>query len=354
MPQGGGSARPSTGNRPGPAQLPSTDRGKIHGSMGAGGSARPSMPDWFKPGASPLPGAPPSTRPSTPSQLPARPETPSRPPGANRPPATGGPERPPGIKPPGGDRPERPPGIQPPGGNRPERPPGTHPPGNRPERPPHVRPPTHPPHHPPGGGPWRPWYPGYPGYRPGHWWGWATAGAITGWVVHGWTNPIYYGYGSGGNVYYENNVVYVDGKEYGSAEQYYQEAANIAQSVPETPDMPAEEEAKNWMPLGVFALTQEGVNTSHLYLQLAVSKSGIIAGTFYNETTGATHSVEGMVDKKTQRAAWKAADGTNTNLVMETGIYNLTRDQTEVLVHFGPDQTQTWLMVRLAESERPQ
>ena len=109
-----------------------------------------------------------------------------------------------------------------------------------------------------------------------------------------------------------------------------------------------------WMPLGVFAITAEGVNASSMYLQLAISKEGVIAGTFYNESTGATHPVEGMVDEKTQRAAWKAADGTNANIVMETGIYNLTQDQAELLVHYGPEQTQEALLVRLEESKRPE
>ena len=89
-----------------------------------------------------------------------------------------------------------------------------------------------------------------------------------------------------------------------------------------------------------------------MYLQLALSKEGVIAGTFYNESTGATHPVEGMVDEKTQRAVWKAADGTNPDLIMETGVYNLTQDQADVLVHFGSEQTQTALLVRLEESER--
>jgi hypothetical protein len=170
--------------------------------------------------------------------------------------------------------------------------------------------------------------------------------------VHRWANPIYYGYGPGGTVYYENNVVYVNGDEYGSAEQYYQEASDLAASVPEMTVAQAEE--VEWMPLGVFALTSEGVNASSMFLQLALSKDGIVAGTFYNETTGAVHPVEGMVDQKSQRAVWKAADGTNPDVVMETGIYNLTQDQTDVLVHFGPEQTQSWVMVRLDESERPE
>ena len=44
----------------------------------------------------------------------------------------------------------------------------------------------------------------------------------------------------------------------------------------------------------------------------------------------------------------------DADLVMETGIYNLTQDQAEVLVHFGPEQTQNVLLVRLDESERPE
>jgi hypothetical protein len=175
---------------------------------------------------------------------------------------------------------------------------------------------------------------------------------VTGWVVHRWTAPIYYRYGQGGNVYYQDNSVYIDGQEYCSAEQYYDEASKIAAAVPEVTDEQAEK--LEWLPLGVFAITAEGVNASSMYLQLAVSKDGMVAGTFYNESTGATHPVEGMVDQETQRAAWKAADGTNANLIMETGVYNLTQDQAPVLVHFGPEQTQEALLVRLEESERPE
>ena len=34
---------------------------------------------------------------------------------------------------------------------------------------------------------------------------------------------------------------------------------------------------------------------------------------------------------------------------METGISNLTQDQTEALVHFGKEKSQQWLMVRLEQ-----
>ena len=37
---------------------------------------------------------------------------------------------------------------------------------------------------------------------------------MTGWLVNGFaTQPVYYSYGSGGTVYYENNVVYVNGEK---------------------------------------------------------------------------------------------------------------------------------------------
>ncbi len=171
---------------------------------------------------------------------------------------------------------------------------------------------------------------------------------MTGWVVHRWTRPVYYTYGTGGTVYYENNTVYVNGEQYGSAEQYYNEASELATV--------SDEHAgdQEWMSLGVFALTAEGVNASSMYLQLALSKNGVIAGTFYNESTGATHAVEGMVDEQTQRAAWKAVDGTNANVIMETGLYNLTQDQAPALVHFGPEQVQNVLLVRLDETEQPE
>ena len=90
---------------------------------------------------------------------------------------------------------------------------------------------------------------------------------------------------------------------------------------------------------------------SNMLLQLTVSKEGIIAGTFYNETTDVSHPIEGMVDKETQRAAWRPADDSNEELVMETGIYNLAEDETTALVHFGSEKTQEWLLVRLEDPD---
>jgi len=39
--------------------------------------------------------------------------------------------------------------------------------------------------------------------------------------------------------------------------------------------------------------------------------------------------------------------------VIETGLQNLTQDVASCLVHFGPDTTQTWLLLRLKQPEMP-
>jgi len=201
------------------------------------------------------------------------------------------------------------------------------------------------------GRPWHLWHSSGWHSRPHYWWRWATASALTGWAVWGWTTPAYYVYGTGGNVYYEDNVVYVDGQQYCSEQEYYQQAEEIAVAVPQIDEAQADE--VEWLPLGVFALTKEGINESNFLLQLAVSKEGVIGGTLVNEETGSVRPVEGMVDKETQRAAWKLIDGKNAEVVMETGIYGLTEDECTALVHYGPDQTQTIVMVRLDEPEEP-
>jgi hypothetical protein len=173
------------------------------------------------------------------------------------------------------------------------------------------------------------------------------------WFPWRWSSPIYYDYG--GNVYYSDNSVYVDGTEACSAEDYALQATQIATSAPpleETQDQTQEEVEGQWMPLGVFALVNEDQSDPHMFLQLAVSKEGVIAGTYSNTITDAAEAVEGMVDERSQRAAWTIGD--NKDIVLETGIYNLTEDETSVLVHFGPEKTQQWGMVRLEEPESEQ
>ena len=153
---------------------------------------------------------------------------------------------------------------------------------------------------------------------------------------------MYYNYGD--NVYYDGDSVYYGDQQVATADEYAQQAEAIATNIP-ADVKPAPED---WMPLGVFAVTQDGESADDdptMFLQLAVSKQGIIAGSFQNTTAGTVKTVEGMVDKETQRVAW-TPEG-ETRPLMETGISNLTQDTAGVLVHFENGDTQQWLLTRL-------
>jgi hypothetical protein len=188
---------------------------------------------------------------------------------------------------------------------------------------------------------WR-WNAGWGAYGAGWAWTPATWAAMGAFLPYAWSNPVAYDYGS--NVVYRDNYVYVNDQQTASAADYYQQAGAIAASVPPAADPKKEE----WLPLGVFAIAEDDLHhdTGNM-IQLAVSKDGIMAGTFYNETTQSSRPLQGMVDKTTQRAAWKFADGKNQDVVMETAISNLTKDKSTALVHMNADTTQTWNLVRM-------
>jgi hypothetical protein len=175
---------------------------------------------------------------------------------------------------------------------------------------------------------------------------WATWAAITSWFPWGWGQPAYYNYGD--NIYYEGDNVYNSNQEViATTDEYAQQAQDLAASAPD--DLADDTE---WMTLGVFALTPDGQSSDVdpvALLQLAVSKDGVIAGTVQNQSTNETSSIEGMVDKDTQRAAWVITG--KTSPIMETGVNNLTEDDAPALLHFDDGQTQQWLMVRLEDPE---
>jgi len=118
------------------------------------------------------------------------------------------------------------------------------------------------------------------------------------------------------------------------------------------PPPASEEEAAEveWMPLGTFAVATDkaDVDPSRV-VQLAVSKEGILSGTLYNTETDQAQSVQGQVDKDTQRVAMRI--GESDDIIVESGLYNLTQEDAPVLVHFGADRVEDWLLVRLENPE---
>ena len=145
----------------------------------------------------------------------------------------------------------------------------------------------------------------------------------------------------------------MDGKRTASATEYSNQAIALANEPAAQPPAPAPPEPgkqPDWLPLGVWALAQEEKGDAYMFFQLSIDKNGVVSGAYQNALSGEKSPISGQVDKKTQRVAWKI--GTN-NTVIETGLQNLTQDVASCLVHFGPDKTQTWLLVRLKQPEMP-
>jgi hypothetical protein len=194
--------------------------------------------------------------------------------------------------------------------------------------------------------PWA-WRPG--GYTAAAWaaaaWRFATWPVVGTWLAWDAT-PAYYDYGD--NVTYQNNYVYYGSQPIETAQQYYQQAGNLAGVGGGA--QPAGD--AQWLPLGVFGLMAEGQTTPEMVFQLAVDKTGRIGGNYYDRASDAIVPVSGAVDKKDQRAAWRV--GANKDVVIETGLYNLTQDQSTALVHFGSDRTQQYVLVRLKQPDEQQ
>jgi hypothetical protein len=206
------------------------------------------------------------------------------------------------------------------------------------------------------------WFRRYPhawwarGFAAGYWTA-ATWPAINTWFAADWA-PVGYEYGD--NVTYVDNSVYLDGQPIATAADYYQSAADLAQTGQQA-DIPSEQppaqdneqavpvdqaDAK-WLPLGVFEAIPGGENSSKMTFQLAVNRDGIVRGNYFNTGDNNAQQVQGAVDKQTQRITWIVAD--RKNIIFDTGLYNLTKDESTMLVHEGPDKTQQWTLVRLKQ-----
>ena len=145
---------------------------------------------------------------------------------------------------------------------------------------------------------------------------WSTLGPWCGWG----TDVQLFAYDYGNNITYQGDEVYYGDQPVATAAEYYQEASTLAQSAP-----PPDPQSADWLSLGVFSLVQGDQTDSNTMFQLAVSKTGAIAGNYYNVLTESTLPVHGAVDKKTQRAAWTVGD--NKATVYDAGIGSLTEDE---------------------------
>lgn len=199
------------------------------------------------------------------------------------------------------------------------------------------------------------WHGGY-GYGCG--WGWPTGawacagtaalGGLLGMTISALSND---DEGSS-DVVYQGDTVIVNGAPTCSAEEYYNQAQNLAMQPMPAQD-PAAQQQDRWEPLGVFALAQPGQTQSTMVMQLAINQNGAVAGTYLNQMTGESLPIHGSLDKNTQRLSWTLGD--NPNTVFDTSLKNLLAQETSILVHYGAANTQEMLLVRLpAPQGQPQ
>ena len=133
-----------------------------------------------------------------------------------------------------------------------------------------------------------------------------------------------------------------------TAEEFAMSAMELATVAP--PESEEQAATTEWLPLGTFAVStnEKDLEPSHV-VQMAVSREGIISGTLFNIDTEQSQAVQGQVDRETQRVAFRI--GESETIVAETGLYNLTQEEAPLLIHFGTERSEEYLLVRLEYTE---
>jgi len=99
-----------------------------------------------------------------------------------------------------------------------------------------------------------------------------------------------------------------------------------------------------FLPLGVFSLAPQGQTEASALVQLAISKTSIVRGTYYDLLTDQDHPIRGAVDKKSQQVAFTF--GEQGKVVFETSLANLTQKEGSAAAHFENGEKRTWILAR--------
>lgn len=196
---------------------------------------------------------------------------------------------------------------------------------------------------------WHYFGPNYAVNYPRCWWPGKWAVAATAWSFYaysvtgaycGCAGPaVYYDYGQ--TITYQGNNVYVGDEPVATDEQFYVEARQLAQSGLQT-------ENDEWLPLGVFGfIAQAEQESTERVVQLAINKDGVIRGNLHDLLTDQVIPVYGALDRESQRLAIMLEN--NPDLVVESGLYNLTNDECPILVHYSASERADKMLVRLHE-----
>jgi len=149
--------------------------------------------------------------------------------------------------------------------------------------------------------------------------------------------------------YAQPATVYTGSEEVTDAEEPQQTPEQLAQQAEQAgklvengaTDPPQDEK---FLPLGVFSLAPEGHTEATAMLQLALSKQGLLRGSYYDILSNQSHPVRGAVDRKTQRAAFRFGD--KGKATFETTLANLTEDTGPLTVHYADGNSSKWTIAR--------
>lgn len=179
-----------------------------------------------------------------------------------------------------------------------------------------------------------------------NWWRPAAWATLAGWGAWNWSTPYYYD--DGGYAYPLSTAESTYAYPYSSTTTYSKPVQTQATQSIQT----RASTDRDWLPLGVFAVANNANTAAYTnrFIQLAINRSGEIAGVLYNSTTDTAQDLTGMVDPTSQKAYWSMANRANSPIA-STGIYNLTEDQTPINVHFADGSDQIWTLVRLQQGQ---
>lgn len=106
----------------------------------------------------------------------------------------------------------------------------------------------------------------------------------------------------------------------------------------------------DFLSLGVFKLSPKGQPNAWAMLNLAVSKSGVVRGTYYDILSDQEQPVQGAVDKATQRVAFTI--GAQGTIVFETLLPNLTSDDGSITLQYNDGTKSQWTLSRQQATTR--
>ena len=178
---------------------------------------------------------------------------------------------------------------------------------------------------------------------------WADWSSVSSWCGYSgsYAQPVTYEYTDDGT--------YANGQEVTVNDEYSKQARELAAAGAQLlqQKIDAQEADKlEWLPLGVFALCKSEDGDPTMFLQLAISREGIVAGSFANTTNNENLSVQGGADRESTRLAVTIGD--QDDVVVETGLYNVTEQQSSALVHYQDGTRENWMLVKMPDPQGKQ